>query len=82
MRPVRPINPIRPIRAIRRIKLRRAPSIGQLRRWLAFARQKAKDGLARPPALGKVAVAPKDEQWESDEATTIAAGDGHIDKRV
>jgi hypothetical protein len=59
--------------------LRRAPSIGQLRRWLAFARQKAKERLPRPPALGEVAVAP---EGESDAGTNVAADAGHIDKRV
>jgi hypothetical protein len=80
MRPVRPINPIRPSRGIGRIKLRRAPSIGQLRRWLAFARKKAKDGPAQPSASGEAAVTTEDAQWDGDEAPNVAAA--HIDKRV
>ncbi|HLG84314.1 MAG TPA: hypothetical protein VKY22_25175 [Bradyrhizobium sp.] len=79
MRTVRPVDPIKPARGVRRITLRRVPSFRQLRRWLAFARQKAKDGPARPPA----AIAPQDApaDWES-QAETATADPGHVAKRV
>lgn len=84
MRPVRPIDPIRPVRGIGRITLRRVPSIRQLRMWLVFARQKARDRLARPPASGQAAIAPQDAPAHADreEETNAAAGHGHIDRRV
>ena len=92
MRTVRPIEPIRPVRGVRRIALRYVPSIKQLRMWLAFARQKAKDmpkdrpkdGPA-PPQLSEQPAADPSEvsaDWESAAETDLAADHGHIDKRV
>jgi hypothetical protein len=84
MRTVNPIEPISPVRGIRRIVLRRVPSFAQLRMWLAFARQKAKDRPVRRPASGQAAIvppeAPADREREMETAPT--ADHGHIDKRV
>ena len=81
MRPVKPIEPIRPVRGIRGITLRRVPSFKQLRMWLVFARQKAKDGPKRPQAGAQSLVAPPevllDRESESDNG---AADHLHIDK--
>jgi hypothetical protein len=84
MRTVKPIEPISAVRGIRRITLRRVPSIKQLRMWLAFARQKAKDGPARTPASGQAAVDPLDPpaDLEDETETGPAADHGHIDKRA
>ena len=83
MRTVEPIEPIGPVRGIRRITLRRVPSIKQLRMWLAFARQKARDGAARPRAAGEAAVDPPDApDRQSETETGPAAAHEHIDKRA
>jgi hypothetical protein len=79
MNPIKPIQPIGAIRAIREATLRRVPSVGQLRLWLAFARQKSRKTKAPLPRLTSAQVAdpPADEQ--SDDG---AAGQSHIDKRA
>ena len=88
MRTVRPIEPIRPIRGVRRMTLRYVPSIKQLRMWLTFARQKAKDrpkGRPAPPQVsGQPAADPSElsADWESTAETGLAADHGHIDKPV
>ena len=84
MRTVKPIQPIRAVRAVGRIILRPVPSMAQLRMWLVFARQKAKDRAARLPASKQAAVtepqAPMD--WGGDEGANVPAEHGHVDKRV
>ncbi len=44
--PITPIRPIRPVHETREIELRRRPSMGQLKQWLAFARKKGKQRKA------------------------------------
>lgn len=81
MRTVRPVEPIRPVRGIRGITLRRVPSFRQLRMWLVFARQKAKDGPKRPQAGAQAAIAsPEVPVGRESEEDRSAADRGHIDK--
>lgn len=45
--PVKPIRPVAPVRAVGEVELRRRPSFGQLRLWLAYAKSKGKARKAR-----------------------------------
>jgi hypothetical protein len=47
--PIRPVRPVNAVRAIRDIDLRRRPSRGQLRTWLAFAQRCARRVASRSP---------------------------------
>jgi hypothetical protein len=81
MKTVKPVEPIRPVRGIRGITLRRVPSFRQLRMWLVFARQKAKDGPRWPQASGQSGLAgPEVPADRESEAEREAADHGHIDK--
>jgi hypothetical protein len=51
-RPIKPIRPISPEPAVREVELRRRPSLGQLRRWLAFVKKKARDRRNRETGGG------------------------------
>jgi len=84
MRTVKPIQPIRAVRAIGRIILRPAPTMAQLRMWLVFARQKARERGVRPPASRQAAVTEPEASAHGggDEGANVAADHGHIDKRV
>lgn len=77
MKTVKPVEPIHAVRGIRSIALRRVPSFKQLRLWLAFARQKAKDRPARQTADGP-AIVPPDASADSP----LHESPEHIDKRV
>lgn len=48
--PVQPVRPIHPIREVEEVELRRRPSFGQLRQWLAFAKRKGKTRKAKAPS--------------------------------
>ena len=80
---MRAIKPIRPIRAIGQVVLRRAPSIGQLRLWLWFARQKGKRRTARLPTSNQEPdlqqAAPVNQAEGNAERTDVQT---HVDKRV
>lgn len=83
MRTVKPVQPIRAVRAIGRVMLRPAPSMGQLRLWLWFARQKAKERAApSAPRLDSVGSPEARDDWQREDATNAPAGNAHIDKRV
>ena len=83
MRTVEPIEPIRPVRAVRRITLRRVPSFKQLRMWLVFARQKAKDGPAHSAVAPSESPAPSEREEETNIAADYLHADHlHIDKRA
>lgn len=46
--PIKPIRPVGAVSGVREVGPRRRPSWGQLKRWLDFARRKAKERLKRP----------------------------------
>ncbi len=81
MRTVKPVEPIRHVRGIRGITLRRVPSFRQLRLWLAFARQKAKDGPKRPQAGAQSVIAPPELAVDRESESEKGPADHlHIDK--
>jgi hypothetical protein len=84
MKPLKPIAPIRAVRTIGEIVLRPIPSRSQLRLWLLFARQKARERAERKSAARQAAAAPAEASapGPGSEGASVSPEYGHVDKRV